>query len=95
MTTSTHEPRPIIPALEPFYHVTRDLSWLVVRLTAGGMLLVHGMVKLHDQLDRDIRRQHMARRGIEPAIAAAYMIFFLERVVRFDHPRLFTRLLPP
>ena len=80
MTTSTHEPRPIIPALEPFYHVTRDLSWLVVRLTAGGMLLVHGMVKLTTSSIATFAANSMARRGIEPAIAAAYMIFFLETV---------------
>jgi hypothetical protein len=33
------EPRPIIPPLAGFYSHARDLSWLVVRLTAGGMLL--------------------------------------------------------
>src|SRR4051794_28251187 len=40
------EPRPIIPPLAGFYSHTRDLSWLVVRLTAGGMLLVHGIMKV-------------------------------------------------
>jgi hypothetical protein len=36
----------MIPALGPFHDNTRDLSWLVVRLTAGGMLLAHGITKL-------------------------------------------------
>src|SRR6478736_4717768 len=40
------EPRPIIPPLAGFYSHARDLSWLVVRLTAGGMLLVHGIMKV-------------------------------------------------
>ena len=31
MTTSTGEPRPIIPALAPFYDNVRDFSWLLVR----------------------------------------------------------------
>ena len=39
------EPKPIIPPLASFYSRARELSWLVVRLTAGGMLLVHGIVK--------------------------------------------------
>ena len=40
------EPKPIIPPLASFYSHARELSWLIVRLTAGGMLLVHGVVKL-------------------------------------------------
>ena len=37
------EPKPIIPPLAAFYVHSRDLAWLVIRLTAGGMLLVHGI----------------------------------------------------
>ena len=40
------EPRPVIQPLAPFYEYSRDLSYLVIRLTAGGMLLVHGINKL-------------------------------------------------
>ena len=43
-TTPTGEPKLIIPAFEPFYAWARDLSYLVIRLTAGGMLLVHGIM---------------------------------------------------
>jgi hypothetical protein len=32
----TGEPRPIIPPLASFYVHARELSWLIVRLTAGG-----------------------------------------------------------
>ena len=32
-----------IPALAPFYARAIDLSWLIVRLTAGLMLLPHGI----------------------------------------------------
>ena len=51
MTTDTPillpgEPKPIIPSLASFYVHARDLSYLVVRLTAGGMLLVHGIQKV-------------------------------------------------
>ena len=41
-----NEPRPVIPPLAGLYSHTRDLSWLVVRLTAEGMVLVHGIMKV-------------------------------------------------
>ena len=40
------EPKPIIAPLARFYAYSHDLSYLVIRLTAGGMLLVHGINKL-------------------------------------------------
>ena len=80
MATFTQEPRPLIGAFGRHYDTTRGLSWLVVRLTAGGMLLVHGITKLTTSSIATFAANSMARRGIEPAIAAAYMIFFLETV---------------
>jgi hypothetical protein len=46
------EPKPIIPPLASFYWHARDLAWLVVRLTAGGMLLVHGIMKIMPMAER-------------------------------------------
>jgi hypothetical protein len=81
------EPKPIIPPLASFYSHTRDLSWLVVRLTAGGMLLVHGIMKMMPMAEKGFATTidafaagSMARRGIEPAIFAAYAVFFLETI---------------
>src|SRR5205814_8869731 len=81
------EPKPIIPPLASFYLHARDLGWLVVRLTAGGMLLVHGIMKIMPMSEKGFAATieafaigSMARRGIEPAIAAAYAVFFLETV---------------
>ena len=68
--TSTGEPRPIIPALGPFYDKTRDLSWLVVRCTAGGILLVHGLDKVLNRTIAAFAAGSLARRGIEPALSA-------------------------
>ena len=86
-SAATREPRPIIPPLAGFYSHTRDLSWLVVRLTAGGMLLVHGILKVMPMAEKGFiatieasATGSMARRGIEPAMAAAYVVFFLETV---------------
>jgi len=33
----------LIPALRSFYDWAADVSWLVIRLTAGLMLLPHGI----------------------------------------------------
>jgi putative oxidoreductase len=72
------EPKPIIPPLASFYLHARDLGWLVVRLTAGGMLLVHGIMKI----------MPMSERGFAAVIEAfatgslilAYVVFFIETI---------------
>ena len=81
------EPKPIIPPLASFYLHARDLGWLVVRLTAGGMLLVHGIMKIMPMTERGFAATieafaagSLARRGIEPAIALAYVVFFIETI---------------
>jgi putative oxidoreductase len=86
-TVPAGEPRLIIPPLASFYSHTRDLSWLLVRLTAGGMLLVHGIFKVMPMAEKGFTATieafatgSMARRGIEPALAAAYAVFFLETI---------------
>jgi putative oxidoreductase len=78
MTTS--EPRPMIPALAPFYDNVRDLSWLLVCCTAGGFLLIHGIQKLTGNSIAAFAANSLARRGIEPSVPLAYAIFFLETV---------------
>ena len=84
---AAREPKLIIPALASFYAQTRDLSWLVIRLTAGGMLLVHGIMKVMPMSEQGITATieafaagSMARRGIEPAIVAAYAVILLETI---------------
>src|SRR5262249_38720179 len=66
-----------------FYSHTRDLSWLVVRLTAGGMLLVHGIMKVMAMAGKGFAAPlhalsvgSIARRGGEPAVFAAPAVFF-------------------
>ena len=74
------DPKPIIAAFERYYEITRDLSWLVVRATAGGILLVHGLQKLIGSSIAGFAANSLARRGIEPSIAGAYIVFFIETV---------------
>jgi len=95
MTTSTaspsvaahDEPRLIILQLASFYEYTPGLSWLIVRLTAGGMLLVHGIMKAMPMAEKGLAAtlagfatNILARRGIEPSLPLAYVVFFLETV---------------
>src|ERR1700751_150510 len=84
---SAGEPKPIIPPLASFYSHIRDISWLVVRLTAGGMVLGHAVIKMMPWGEKGLAPTidafaagSMARRGIEPAIFAAYAVFFLETI---------------
>ena len=48
--------------------------------TAGGILLVHGLTKLQRRSIAGFASASLARRGIEPSIPLAYVVFFLETV---------------
>ena len=74
------EPKPIISGLDAFYNYSRDVAWLLVRLTAGGFLLIHGMQKIAGSSVAGFAANSLARRGIEPALPLAYALFFLETV---------------
>jgi hypothetical protein len=74
------EPKPIIPALAPFYDKSRDLAWLVVRCTAGGILLVHGLDKVLYRSIAGFASGSLARRGIEPSVPLAYAVFWRRSV---------------
>jgi putative oxidoreductase len=76
--TPPGEPKLFVPKLEPFYAWTRDLSWLLVRIAAGGTLLAVGIDKV---LHRDIATfaaRSMGGRGLEPSVPLAYAVYFLE-----------------
>jgi putative oxidoreductase len=76
--TPPGEPSLVIPKLEPFYAWVRDLSWPLMRIAAGGTLLAVGIDKV---LNRDIvafAAGSLARRGLEPSMAFAYTVYFLE-----------------
>lgn len=73
---SETEARLIVPALEPFYESVSRLSYPLIRLAAGGVLLVHGVTKLLSGPAPVIAS--MARLGIAPPGPFAYLIMFLE-----------------
>jgi putative oxidoreductase len=40
------ETRLVVPQLQPFYRWAEPLSWALIRITAGLMLIPHGWPKL-------------------------------------------------
>jgi putative oxidoreductase len=69
-----------IPALKPLYDRADRISWLIIRLTAGLMLLPHGYPKVFQQGISAFATAGLARRGIEPALPLAYLIVFNETI---------------
>ena len=72
-------PRPVIPALSGMYPQAEQWAYLLLRVTAGAMLIPHGWPKLMAG-PAAVAAGTMARRGIEPAYAAACIAIFLEIV---------------
>ncbi|MDB5966448.1 MAG: DoxX family protein [Polaromonas sp.] len=77
---NTHaEPRLIFPALKPFYDAVEPLSWLLVRLTVGLMILPHGIPKLMAGVS-STAASALERRGIGAAEPLAVVLIALETV---------------
>jgi putative oxidoreductase len=72
-------PRPMIPAPSGMYPQAEQWGYLLLRMTAGAMLIAHGWPKLMAG-PAAVAAGTMARRGIEPAYAAACIAIFLEIV---------------
>ena len=63
------EPRPIIPALEPFYAFTREAFYPLIRVAVGGTLLVHGFGRATVPLAK--AAAEMSKSGFDPGIVFA------------------------
>jgi putative oxidoreductase len=76
------EPKLIIPALSPFYARVRDLSYPFVRLVLGGLMLFHAVIsgKLTGATTVASFAANLAKRGLEPALPLAYIVFFNETI---------------
>jgi putative oxidoreductase len=80
MTPSVaEEPRLLFPSLRPFYRAVEPLSWLLVRLTVGLMLIPHGWPKVEAGVAATASSA-LARRGIQPAEPLAILIIILETI---------------
>jgi putative oxidoreductase len=78
--TPVGEPKLLIGKLEPFFAWARDLSWPIVRCVAGLTLFTSGFVKLTTGVIAAFATGSMARRGLEPAVPLAYIVFFNEGI---------------
>lgn len=76
----------LIPGLRPFYEWAEPLSWALVRITAGLMIIPHGWPKLMAGVG-PVAANALAKRGIEPAEPLA-VILSPPSQVRLDRARL-------
>jgi putative oxidoreductase len=73
------EPRLLFPQLQTFYDRVQPLSWLLVRLAAGFIILPHGIPKLMTGIEATANMA-LVRRGIAPAYPLAIILILLETV---------------
>ena len=69
----------LIPAFQGLYDFLEPVSWLLLRLIAGLMLLPHGIPKLQAGIQATAEMA-LVKRGIEPAEPLAVVIIVLETV---------------
>ena len=70
-------PRLLFPGLKPFYDRVEPLSWLLIRVTAGLMLIPHGWPKLMMGITATANMA-LVKRGITPAEPLAVILITLE-----------------
>jgi putative oxidoreductase len=68
------------PALGGIYEGLADWAYVLLRITAGLMLLPHAWPKFLVAGAKGVAANTLARRGIEPALPLAILIMFLESV---------------
>ena len=72
-----HEPQLFFPQLAPFYDWVRELSWPLIRITAGLMLIPHGWPKLMMGITATANMA-LVKRGIAPAEPLAIALIAIE-----------------
>jgi putative oxidoreductase len=73
------EPKPLIPALGRYYSLASDLAYLIVRVTAGVMLIPHGWPKVFARGAAGVAGM-LTNYGIPFAQPFAYLIMGLETI---------------
>jgi putative oxidoreductase len=70
-------PKLLIPQLQSFYQCAEPLSWALIRITAGLMLIPHGWPKLMMGVGATAQMA-LVKRGIYPAEPLAVVLITLE-----------------
>src|SRR5258708_25202622 len=73
------EPRLLFPQLKPFYDWVAPLTWPLIRLTVGLMILPHGWPKLMMGVGATAQMA-LVKRGIAPAEPLAVVLIILETI---------------
>jgi putative oxidoreductase len=73
----TTQPKLVIPQLRSFYDWAEPVSWALIRLTAGLMILPHGWPKLMAGVGATAAGA-LVKRGIQPAEPLAIVLITLE-----------------
>ena len=76
---SNGETRLLFPGLRGFYNWAEPLTWPLIRLTVGLMLIPHGWPKLQAGIEATAKMA-LVRRGIAPAEPLAVVLIILETV---------------
>jgi putative oxidoreductase len=75
----TAKPKLLFPSLQGFYNWAQPISWLLIRLTAGLMLIPHGWPKLMAGIG-PVAANALTKRGIAPAEPLAVILIAIETV---------------
>jgi len=73
------EPRLLIPQLKPFYDWVAPLTWPLIRVIVGRMIIPHGWPKLMMGVEATAQMA-LVKRGIAPAEPLAVILIILETV---------------
>jgi putative oxidoreductase len=71
------QPKLLFPQLQSFYRCAEPLSWALIRITAGLMLIPHGWPKLMMGVGATAQMA-LVKRGIAPAEPLAVVLIALE-----------------
>jgi putative oxidoreductase len=74
-----NQPKLLVPQLHSFYRWAEPISWALIRLTAGLMLIPHGWPKLMAGIGPTAANALM-KRGIAPAEPLAVILIAIETV---------------
>src|SRR5712691_1237436 len=79
MNDRATQPKLLFPQLKSFYDFVEPLAWPLIRLTAGLMILPHGIPKLMMGVSATASMA-LVKRGIAPAEPLAVVLIVLETV---------------
>ena len=74
---ATSQPKLLFPQLQSFYRCAEPLSWALIRITAGLMLIPHGWPKLMMGVGATAQMA-LVKRGIAPAEPLAIILIAIE-----------------